>query len=40
MKGVIAVHEFVTQWRRAQKQVLSAAFIPLAFEPWEAFQFD
>lgn len=35
-----AVHEFVLQWRREQKQTSSQAFVPLEFERGEAFQFD
>lgn len=35
-----AVHDFILQWRRDQKQGLSKAFVPLEFAPGEAFQFD
>jgi predicted transcriptional regulator len=35
-----AVHDFILQWRREQKQVLSKAFVPLEFAAGEAFQFD
>jgi transposase len=39
--GYDAVHEFILQWRRDQKQHgLSKAFVPLEFGPGEAFQFD
>jgi transposase len=35
-----AVHDFILQWRREQKQSLSKGFIPLEFAQGEAFQFD
>ncbi len=35
-----AVHAVVEQWRRDQSQAMSNAFVPLAFDPGEAFQFD
>lgn len=35
-----AVHEFVAQWRKQEKQSCSGAFVPLEFGPGEAFQFD
>lgn len=38
--GYDAVHAFVLQWRRNQNRNLSKAFVPLEFEPGEAFQFD
>ena len=35
-----AVHEFIRQWHREQKQGTAKAFIPLEFSAGEAFQFD
>ena len=35
-----AVHEFVAQWRKQERQSCSGAFVPLEFAPGEAFQFD
>jgi predicted DNA-binding protein YlxM (UPF0122 family) len=35
-----AVHAVVEQWRRDQSQAMSNAFVPLAFDPGEAFQFS
>lgn len=35
-----AVHDFISQWKNAQKQKISKAFVPLEFAAGEAFQFD
>lgn len=35
-----AVHAFVSKWCRKNTQKVAKAFVPLEFEPGEAFQFD
>lgn len=35
-----AVRRYAAGWRRRQSEVTAAAFVPLSFEPGEAFQFD
>lgn len=38
--GYDSVRRFVAQWRRKEKRRVSSAFVPLSFDPGEAFQFD
>jgi transposase len=38
--GYDAVRRYARRWRKLQGQSLSAAYVPLSFEPGEAYQFD
>ena len=35
-----AVRRYAAEWRRRQSEATAAAFVPLTFEPGEAYQFD
>jgi len=35
-----SVHRYVQSWRRKQELITTQAFVPLVFDPGEAFQFD
>lgn len=38
--GYDSVRRFVQRWRRKQKRTVNQVFVPLIFDPGEAFQFD
>jgi len=38
--GYDAVRRYATSWKRREQEASAAAFVPLSFDPGEAFQFD